>query len=371
MKKHIVVIGGYGHVGAQICRRLGGKYPGRVYAAGRNLDRAERFSQETGGQVKPMRFNRDVSADWDWLKTTKLVIVCIDQENTELAEACLTNGTDYIDITANGSFLAQLEQLNDEACRGTGLLSVGLAPGLTNLLAQKADQALDETSRIDIAIMLGLGDSHGKAAIEWTVDHLNMVYDVKENGCLMEVSSFTDGRRTNFGGRLGRRTAYRFPFSDQVTLPGTLAVPSVSTRLCFDSRPATALIAAMQKIGTVKLLNNKGIRDLAVRMLGALNIGSAQYAVKVDAEGLKNGRSAGTGIALFGENESFITAQTAAAAASALYTGSFPHGIYHLEQLFELEWEGMQSCLKQKETGEQFVISFDILLESEMINSRK
>ncbi|KJD55928.1 saccharopine dehydrogenase, partial [Bacillus amyloliquefaciens] len=268
-------------------------------------------------------------------------------------------------------FLAQLEQLNDEACRGTGLLSVGLAPGLTNLLAQKAAQALDETSRIDIAIMLGLGDSHGKAAIEWTVDHLNTVYDVKENGRLMEVSSFTDGRRTNFGGRLGGRTAYRFPFSDQVTLPGTLAVPSVSTRLCFDSRPATALIAAMQKIGAVKLLNNKGIRNLAVRMLGVLNIGSAQYAVKVDAEGLKNGRSTGTGIALFGENESFITAQTAAAAASALYTGSFPHGIFHLEQLFELEWEGRESCLIQKETGDRFVISFDILLESEMINIRK
>ncbi|BCE05009.1 hypothetical protein RSC2_03011 [Bacillus paralicheniformis] len=83
--------------------------------------------------------------------------------------------------------------------------------GAYHLLAQKAAQALDETSRIDIAIMLGLGDSHGKAAIEWTVDHLNTVYDVKENGHLMEVSSFTDGRRTNFGGRLGRRTAYRFP----------------------------------------------------------------------------------------------------------------------------------------------------------------
>ncbi|WP_274693053.1 hypothetical protein [Bacillus licheniformis] len=86
---------------------------------------------------------------------------------------------------------------------------------------------------------------------------------------------------------------------------------------------------------------------------------------------MKNGRSAGTGIALFGENESFITAQTAAAAASALYTGSFPHGIFHLEQLFELEWEGRESCLIQKETGDRFVISFDILLESEMINIRK
>ncbi|MGN9863470.1 saccharopine dehydrogenase NADP-binding domain-containing protein [Bacillus swezeyi] len=356
MKQHIVVIGGYGHVGGHISRMLGEKYPGLVYAAGRNLDRAQRFCRETGNQVKPMRFNRDAEADWDWLEQTKLVIVCIDQENTVLAEACLANGVNYLDITANGSFLTQLERLNNGHCRGTGLLSVGLAPGLTNLLAQEAAKALDETIRINIAIMLGLGDSHGKAAIEWTVDHLHSVFDVIEKGDIKKVSSFTDGRQTDFGGRLGHRTAYRFPFSDQATLPRTLEVPSVSTRLCFDSRLATFVIAGLKKSGAVRLLKNSVIRGWTVKLLESLKVGSAEYAVKVDAEGLKDGRHQAVGFSLYGENESLITARVAFAAASALYTGTFPQGMYHLEQLFELERKEGSMYLKLKETGERFVI---------------
>jgi nucleoside-diphosphate-sugar epimerase len=37
MRTDIVVIGGYGHVGAQICMLLSDRFPGAVYAAGRNL----------------------------------------------------------------------------------------------------------------------------------------------------------------------------------------------------------------------------------------------------------------------------------------------------------------------------------------------
>ncbi|MBD0381473.1 hypothetical protein [Paenibacillus sedimenti] len=50
--------------------------------------------------------------------------------------------------------------------------------GLTSLLARRAKNLMDETDSIDISIMLGLGDHHGKAAIEWTIDNLGMKYDV-------------------------------------------------------------------------------------------------------------------------------------------------------------------------------------------------
>ncbi|MCF7620044.1 saccharopine dehydrogenase NADP-binding domain-containing protein [Bacillus sonorensis] len=339
LKQHIVVIGGYGYVGGHICRMLGEKYPGLVYAAGRNLDRAQRLCRETGGKVKPMRFNRDAADDWAWFEQTKLVIVCIDQEDTDLAEACLANGTDYIDISANGPFLARIERLNAGACRGTGVLSVGLAPGLTNLLAQEAKKAFDETNRIDITIMLGLGDSHGKAAIEWTVDQLHSVFDITDRGRVKKVGSFTGGRPADLG-CMGRRMAYRFPFSDQMTLPNTLGVPSIATRLCFDSRVATFVIAGLKKSGAARLLKHAVIRSAAVKSLGSLQIGSAKYAVKVDAAEVKDGRSREIGLSLHGERESLITAKVAAAAAHALYNGSFPQGVFHIEQLFELEREG-------------------------------
>ncbi|MCW1836819.1 hypothetical protein OLZ11_10010 [Bacillus xiamenensis] len=36
MKSKIMVIGGYGHVGQQICLQLSEQYPGQVFAAGRS-----------------------------------------------------------------------------------------------------------------------------------------------------------------------------------------------------------------------------------------------------------------------------------------------------------------------------------------------
>ncbi|SEL81532.1 hypothetical protein SAMN04488688_10637 [Paenibacillus sp. cl141a] len=73
-----MVVGGYGHVGSMICRELGEKYPGFVYATGRSLERAERFSRETGGNVLPMRLDLDqpvMECEWERIK---LVVMCLD-----------------------------------------------------------------------------------------------------------------------------------------------------------------------------------------------------------------------------------------------------------------------------------------------------
>ncbi|MFM9329790.1 hypothetical protein [Paenibacillus mesotrionivorans] len=54
MREHIVVVGGYGQVGQSVSRLLAERFPGKVYAAGRNLIKAEQFCSATDGAVKPM-----------------------------------------------------------------------------------------------------------------------------------------------------------------------------------------------------------------------------------------------------------------------------------------------------------------------------
>lgn len=214
MKTDIIVIGGYGHVGSQICRLLGEKHPGKVYAAGRNLKRAEEFSRSTGRYVKPLRLAAEEPLDQKLLERVKLVVMCLDQQDTRLAEACLQSGTHYIDVSANGEFLSKLQKLDlvKNGLQAAALLSVGLAPGLTNLLAARAMQELEQTESIDISILLGLGDSHGQAALEWTVDNLGAVFEITEHGKTRTASSFTERKSTDFGLGLRTRTAYRFPF---------------------------------------------------------------------------------------------------------------------------------------------------------------
>jgi saccharopine dehydrogenase (NAD+, L-lysine-forming) len=350
MKTDIIVVGGYGHVGGQICEQLAAQFPGKVYAAGRSTARAEKFCSRLGGKVKPLRIAVGELLQTEQLKDARLVVMCLDQTDTAFARACLTAGVDYVDVSANGAFFAAMEQLKETigGMNSTAVLSVGLAPGLTNLLALKAFQSMDEMSRIDIGIMLGLGDAHGKAAIEWTVESLARSFAITESGSTRSVSSFTEGIYTDFGFELGKRKAYRFPFSDQQTLAQTLKVPTVSTRLCFDSKAATAFMSLLKASGFGRMLGIKNIRKLMVFAFSKLRVGSARYAVKVAGYGKKAGADTIVEYGLQGVKEAEITAMTAAAVAKMMLGSKLPRGIYHVEQWFELDVYEQHLLLKLK-----------------------
>jgi len=65
------------------------------------------------------------------------------------------------------------------------MLSVGLAPGLTNLLAKALHQrrcdimdadAMDAADAIELVVLLGAGEQHGAAATDWSYEHLGRHY---------------------------------------------------------------------------------------------------------------------------------------------------------------------------------------------------
>jgi saccharopine dehydrogenase (NAD+, L-lysine-forming) len=263
LKNRILVIGGYGMVGRRICKELGRRYPGRVFAVGRDLKKATDFSATTTGAVGPLRF--DMHGDETperLLKNAQLVIMCLDQSDSRFLEACILGRVTYIDITASADFHRMAERLGNVAkhIETTAILSVGLAPGLTNLLVKYITAEFDEIDDANIAILLGLGDRHGRAAVEWTVDNLHGDYEVLgRNGGTKRVQALSEGRRVTFPG-IGMRTAYRFNFSDQHILPRTLSIPSVTSRLCFDSEIVGRLLAFLKRVGALALLRRPWIR---------------------------------------------------------------------------------------------------------------
>ena len=338
MKKKIVVIGGYGHVGGRICQALAQPYPGQVVAAGRSLKRAEAFCSSSAGAILPLAIDVARAPDESLLQEAGLIIMCLDQQDTRFVQACLARGIHYIDISANYSFLSQVEALHDLASeRGASAwISVGLAPGLTNLLARLVRDKLDDTSTIEITIMLGLGDAHGKAALEWTLD--NAVKDFENgqaaSGDRRRLVSLSDGRTVNWGNGLGKRRAYRFNFADQHILPGTLEVSEVATRLSLDPGWMTGLLAAAKRLGLLQPLRLPFLRSLAVRAFAGMRMGQPLYALHVQANGRKDGQPASVAAVLRGRHESEVTALAAAAIALEICSGRAPGGVRHIEQGF-------------------------------------
>ena len=339
LKNQIWVVGGYGQVGQMICTQLAGVFPGKVWAAGTRLERAEQFSHQTGGAVKPMQLDIMERVDPAMLQNVKLVIMCVDQNDTRFVESCTKAGADYIDISAKAGFLKQVERLDSviKSSGSTAILSVGLSPGVTNLLVREAATQLDQVDEADITVMLGLGEKHGKAAVEWTVDQMNANYEVMQQGKVVEVQSLSGGKSIDFGEGLGRHMAYRFPFSDQQAVARTLRIPNVSTRLCLDSRWITRALSISRRAGLLKLLRFAWAREMAVKALALIPGGKPMFAVKVDVSGWGNEERIDMQQLVIGEKEAVTTAEVAAAVAKKLYVNPREPGVYHVEQCFSLQ----------------------------------
>ncbi|MBB1243765.1 saccharopine dehydrogenase NADP-binding domain-containing protein, partial [Streptomyces durbertensis] len=312
----MLVVGGYGAVGATVTTALSRWFPGRVLPAGRDPRRARRAGGVTLDVSDPAALHRVLDETG-----TTLVVLCVEPPDESAARTCLERGIHLVDVNATPLLLQRTERLHDaaRAAGATAALSVGVAPGLTNLLARRAHDAVGGAERLDLTVLLGTGEHHGQDAVRWTVAGLAepAPHPATAHPLRVELPGF------------GARTAHPFPFSDQHTLPGTLDVPHVTTRLCLDSRPLTATLFALRRAGLRRALRRPAVRRALTRAFSAVHLGGEDFALRADAR--HGDRHAA--FALTGSRQSEITGLVAAHTAKALLDGLTPAGVHHLEQL--------------------------------------
>lgn len=132
--------------------------------AGRDGIKATAVASEFGDNVSGVTFDLQETESYARvLEDVDQVVMCVDLSRTAFVEACLERGIDYVDVTASDEFFRQVERLDDLARDGgaTAVLSVGLAPGVTNLLAKRMTDQLSSVSDIRIGVLLGLGEAFG------------------------------------------------------------------------------------------------------------------------------------------------------------------------------------------------------------------
>lgn len=315
---HITIIGGYGHVGKKIARRLAAKPGLTPRLAGRDLTRARAAAAEIpGAEAAHLDLARPES--WDAaLAGTQIVVACLDMPDDRFARALLSRGLGYADISATDAVLRRIEGLDALARRSGALavLSLGLAPGLTNLMAAEAVRRLDRVDSVGIGVLLGLGDSHGTAAIDWTLDTLRPLAP-------------GDIRRLDFAS--GSVPTIPFDFADQHALTRA-GLPGVTTRLGLGSPLVTPLslrlLAAMAQRPRLKALLRWS--------LPKIRVGSDRTGLVVTAEGWRDGRPARERLTLDGRGEAEITALVAAEMLARM--AARPEtGVHHLQALWRLD----------------------------------
>ncbi|MFJ2618396.1 hypothetical protein [Glutamicibacter sp. NPDC087344] len=227
----ILILGGTGAVGSGITQEL----------------RKEGHQVDITGRRQGIRVDLASTAGFSQLRTLApeygLIINASGVEDPDLLTA--VSPVPFVEVSATASYLAQLA---DQATKGHSvLLGAGLIPGLSTLMIHELPH--EPGDDLDLAVILGTGEHHGPAAVQWTASLAGQeIYAPPEGG---KIRNFTE-TRTLFS-PTGPRTYLRTDFPDHLLTGDQLAV-NVRSYLAVGDRLTTFALRMVGKIPSLSSL---------------------------------------------------------------------------------------------------------------------
>ena len=333
----ILITGGYGTVGRRVAADLAPDYPDRLVVAGRSGAKAEQLAAELGHGMRGRRIDvGDPASVEAALGGVGVVLSCIDQPEPHLLGAAIARGLAYTDIAPHLMTRRPTEAMKAEALR-TGariVLGAGLAPGISSLLARLGADRVGAVESVASNVLLSVGDSFGPASRTYLLEEIALPYAVRIDGTELPMRPFAGSARVTFPPPLGKRTAYLFPFSDQVFFPETLGARTALSRLALEPPWLATLLSVLIRLRVTAMLRRRaGAEERLQRATAWLKRryeGRDFYGVVVEVHGSRGRVRA----SLFGHGQASGTAIGAAAVVCSLAQGEVEQpGIWLAEQV--------------------------------------
>jgi hypothetical protein len=280
----VVLVGGYGVVGARLAGMLRERHPDLpLVIAGRRLEPAELLARQLGGAEGAVVDVRSPSPLAGLVSRPRAVLSLVNDSGDHLLLSAAREGVAVLDITRWTSRLKKaVLRLAGMPLRAPVLLSSAWMAGMVPRLVSGAAERLGRLERVEVGIRFSLSDQAGPDSVEY-MDRLGLTFEVMDGGEERRVVPLTDGRRVTFSD--GRRTwVFRLDTPEQATLPVVLGARTVSTRLGFDSGAVTWGLAALQRLGVLRLLQHPRLTSPR-RALLASNGAGGEAAWVADVEG--------------------------------------------------------------------------------------
>jgi saccharopine dehydrogenase (NAD+, L-lysine forming) len=219
--------------------------------AGRSHERANHFATAFGQAVRGRTIDVDDHASVEEaLDGVGLVVSCIDQREPHLLRAAIAHGLAYTDITPHLMQRRPTEAMKLDATHTSAryVLGSGLAPGISSMFARLGADRVGNVVRVESNVWLSVGDVFGPASRRYILDEIIQPYTIRMNGKQQLVRAFDNATGVNFLPPLGQRTAFLFPFSDQVFFPEILGARTSLARLALDPPWLARVLAASPRV---------------------------------------------------------------------------------------------------------------------------
>ncbi len=223
----IVVLGGAGEMGSEAVRDLVNFTDvERVTIADRNVEAAQKLAQTLGDERVSVE-KVDATSRADLVRVLQGhdaaagALGPFYRFEKPIVEAVLEAGLNYVSICDDHDAAEAVLEL-DEMAREKGLkilTGLGWTPGLSNMLARKGYDELDQVDSIRVYWAGSAGDSEGFAVILHTIHIFTGMVQSFQNGAYQEVKAGSEKEIVEFPEPLGKVQTFHLGHPEPVTLP--------------------------------------------------------------------------------------------------------------------------------------------------------
>ena len=327
----VLVIGGRGHIGAQIVAALRGIDGIEVVVAGRRVGPEVDVAVDV---TDPGTFPAIVDGD--------CVVNCTDTYTATpdaLFAHCLGRTVRFIETTAEpDAYLRLLQiarQLAPADLRGTAVLGVGAFPGISNLLAAAAARCAPGCDRLEVTVSWSVLSGAGAGTCEVMVRALSAPLRRYRNGILETVPPIGDVVRD----ATLDAVAYEIGLADPLLIHYSTGVPTI--RFAASPRPrsprwAVRTLSALARRGVFRPLWVQALLRGTFRGLRAGLLRRRTTAIRMVARARAPGQEPAT--RLLDSTDAFsLSAHTVAATIALLAERHVEPGTYTVDQLLGID----------------------------------
>ena len=216
--KRIVVIGGTGHFGGRICRRIVGEPNTELVVTSRNEAKAQTVAdklqmQDSGSVVSAVRLDQSAQEfESDLLALRPDLVIHTagpyQGQDYRVAKACIQAGCHYVDLADGRDFVQGFDALHEEARRNDLLLVTGAStlPGLSSVVVDSMRGKFKEIQEIEISIAPAHQTPRGKGTIAAVLSYCGKPFQVLVDGEWVTMYGWQNMRRfrySDLGARQG------------------------------------------------------------------------------------------------------------------------------------------------------------------------
>lgn len=320
--KSVLVVGGYGVFGAQVCQGLAQRGMA-VAVAGRDGARAEAFARTLGPGCEGLAVDATSLASCRAAVQGRSVAVScagpFRQDCPALLRACLDMGCHYADISDDRGH-AGLVRHHHEAFRTCGLVAAhgcSSLPGISGALALLAREGTTSpVQHVRVTLFIGNHNPKGEAAVRSLLAGLGQPIAAPQG----VVLGFRDREVVPLPAPYGSRPVFNFASPDYDLLPSLLETHSVSVKVGFELSAATYTFALLAVLGLGHGARMARLLQMPAGLLG--RFGSSGGVVMAELF-LADGRQRRAALLARQEGQR-MAALPCVLAAQALHEGRFP-----------------------------------------------